>query len=163
MASLMEIRRKFEVTFGRLFHRPCEPAARRGGRPRPAARRAMEPDPLRRHRHPHRPRRHLVPRRHAFRPARARAAVLHHPAQGSRRVSSRHAGREDAHPRRRRAFRRGAACGERRRNDMQHLVFTTNVGDEIAGRFRTIRFASIPIPRPASRRLTCMCAADSRP
>ena len=57
-------------------------------------------------------------------------------------------------------FRRGAACGEWRRADSApHLHHQCRRRGWPA---RTIRSASKSIPRPASRRLTSMCAADWR-
>ena len=85
------------VMSGGFSLRSGGPAARSGCRPQAAAGGALEPRLLRRHRHPHRARRHLVPSGHADRPQGTGAAVLHHPAQGRRRLRARHAGREDAH------------------------------------------------------------------
>ncbi len=69
---------------------------------------SWNPDALRRQRHAHRARRHLVPRGHADRPAGDGAAVLDHPAaRGGRQLCAGHAGREARHRGRGRAVRRG--------------------------------------------------------
>ena len=66
------------------------------------------PDPLRRQRDAHRPRRHLVSRRQPDRPAGDGAAVLDHPApRAGRPLRAGHAGREARHRGRGRAVRRG--------------------------------------------------------
>ena len=54
------------------------------------------------------------------------------------------------------------SCSRDGEGQKQRLVFTTNVGDEtVAGPENPIRVESMP--KPASLRLTCMCAAVSRP
>ena len=74
--------------------------------PRPAAGAPLEPAVLRRPRHAHRPRRHLVLPRHPDRPQAAGQALLLDPEARGRPLLPRHPGREGRHHRRRRPLRR---------------------------------------------------------
>ena len=78
----------------------------RAGPPRAAAGASLEPAVLRRSRHAHRPRRHLVLPRHADRPEAAGPALLLDPEARGRPLLPRDPGREGRHHRRRRAVRR---------------------------------------------------------
>ena len=101
-------------TMGIGDHNPdMRPSARgprhRGPRrrpPRPAAGASLEPAVLRRSRHAHRPRRHLVLPRHPDRAEAAGQALLLDPEARGRPLLPGHARGEGRHPRRRRPLRR---------------------------------------------------------
>ena len=122
------------------------------------------PATLRRHRHPHRARRHLVPQWHADRPPRAGAPVLDHPAQGRRTVfissrpveKMRIVGGGCAVPRRLAARRRrGPGAASRSSPPM-------SATKRLPGPDNPIRVETDPGNRGAVR-LMCMCAAASKP
>ena len=138
-------------------HRPRATAARRG----PGAGPPLEPAVLRRSRHAHRPRRHLVLSRHADRPEAAREALLLDPEARGRSLLPGDAGREGRDHRRRRAVRRRRLHRRRRRPRAEpHLRHPgRRHGDR---RRRTTRSASSATRRRASRRPTSTSAAASR-
>ena len=89
---------------------------RRQGRPQgPAAGPSLEPALLRRPRHAHRPRRHLVLPRHPDRPRAAGPALLLDPEARGRPLLPRDPGGEGRHHRRRRPLRRRRLHRRRRR------------------------------------------------
>ena len=130
------------------------------GERRPAARAPVESAVLRRHRHAHRPRRHLVLPGHADRTQADGEAVLQHHSPRRRRLFPGDSGGKGRYPRRRCALRRGDPAGAGR-GRAQVLRFATNVEDEVeADAGHPLRVEIDPAAR--NPRPTCGCATTSR-
>ena len=134
--------------------------AGRGEAEGPAAGASVEPAVLRRHRHAHRARRHMVLSWHAHRAARPGQAVLVDPQARGRPLLPCHPGRKGRHHGRRRALRGRGFRGRGRRARRRRCTFITQVED------RVVAGPGPPDPRgarPADGRTLALCPDPPQP